>query len=534
MNGFMLFMLVVLAGQVSTAGPAAPPSLNPVLPASAIATPPPQTDYGWQINPKTNELEYIVQIAPETAEFMYKNGKERESEIPAFVAARISKVIVRFGSEPIQSTPTEQVLQLPVVNRSELASNLPNGNFKTLENGGPAGVQNVLGTNTPPPLTAGGLGTSLTDTATSLSDRMAEAVRDPDSLLAQNRGPGSLANSMPGSSFLDGASGRNNASPVPPGFPAAPSSPASGSLTGAMPGNPTGMPTSTATTPPSAGTGYGIGNTTGGSMLGGQQANSGHNNPLSLGQGTGTLGVGTIGAGTVGTGMNSNVPGYGYGTGAMANNNAYNNGTGSAYNPNSYGTSGVGTNSGMGMSGAGTGGYGAGGYGAGGYGQPNSTAPNAGAGVYAANNLPGSNYNTQNRGTGGFASQPLGANSPGWQNGYQQPTSGYQQPGSPYFNDPPSIRTADSRNTLPGTSGSHVLPASSSSRSSWDTQRGSGYTTDPYEDMNNQLAQRRGMETIMPVMFVLSLVVNFYLGMLIRKLLGRYRTLLASVRSQAV
>ncbi len=49
MNGFMLLVLVVMAGQVSPGGLTMPPSLNPVQPASMIATPPPQTDYGWQM-----------------------------------------------------------------------------------------------------------------------------------------------------------------------------------------------------------------------------------------------------------------------------------------------------------------------------------------------------------------------------------------------------------------------------------------------------------------------------------------------------
>ena len=237
MNGFMLLVLVVLAGQVGPAGPAMPPSLNPVQPASMVATPPPQTDYGWQINPDTNLLEYIVQIAPEKAQFMIQNSKEQESTIPAVVAARVSKIIVRFGSKPIVSTPIEQVLMLPVVNSSEMASNLPTGRIKTLENSAGYDVQNVAGGPQPPALTPG-IGTSLADATASLSDRMAEAARDPDNMVAQNR-------TNPGSSFLQDAMGNRGSSVANPAFPSAAGN--NYSMPGAMPG--TGSPTSTATTP---------------------------------------------------------------------------------------------------------------------------------------------------------------------------------------------------------------------------------------------------------------------------------------------
>ena len=40
-------------------------------------------------------------------------------------------------------------------------------------------------------------------------------------------------------------------------------------------------------------------------------------------------------------------------------------------------------------------------------------------------------------------------------------------------------------------------------------------------------------ENILPAFFILSLLVNFYLGSLIRKLLTRYRALLANMRGQA-
>lgn len=510
MNGFMLLVLVVLAGQVSQAGPAMPPSLNPVQPASMVTTPPPQTDYGWQINRDTGLLEYIVQISPAKAAIMQTAGKEDESIIPAVVAARVSRIIVRFGTDPIQSTPIEEVLKLRPVDSGGIADNLPLGRIKTLENGAGFDVQNVAGGAQPPALTPG-IGTSLTDADTSLSDKMSAAVRDPDNMLTQNR-------TSPGSSFLQDAMGNRGAATAP-AFPSATGNNYS------QPGS--GLPTSTATTPPLA---------------------PGYNNNLpangqpgsNLGPGTsGTSGIGLPGMGTAGIGNTTN----------------------------GLGANGLGTN--------------------GGYGQPHSTAP---GGNFTS--FPGQNNATLGQARPGFASPPLGTsplnpntstglgynnnstygnspnypNTPGYSNnpnytgtpnyngtpnfagntnfpgttgqsgspGYQSPTysPGYAntQTSPGFRTDPPSVLLADQRTAVPSTSNTNGVGGS---RSTW-TNRTDGYPSDSLNDFNNQLGQRTGMENVMPVMFVLSLVVNFYLGMLIRKLLGRYRTLLSSVRSQTI
>ncbi len=58
-------------------------------------------------------------------------------------------------------------------------------------------------------------------------------------------------------------------------------------------------------------------------------------------------------------------------------------------------------------------------------------------------------------------------------------------------------------------------------------------TTNPNGTLEPSLDQPKSIDGILQVLFLLSLVVNFYLGILIRKLLMRYRSLLTNVRQAA-
>ncbi len=498
MNGFMLLVLVVLAGQVSPGGLAMPPSANPVQPASMLTTPPPQTDYGWIID-KDNALVFIVQISPDKEAIMKKANQVLESEIPPVVAARIKRVIVRFGNDVIEPTPLEEVEKLPLVYGNTLAADLPTGQMRTLENNNGYALQNVAGGSQPPPLSPGGLGMSLADAASSLSDKVNEAIQDPSSLLAQNR---TNPAASPGAGFMQDAMGNRGATSATPPYP-----PTTPTNSFGMPGS--GMPTSTATTPPP--TAPSFPNT-------GAQASNVPSLGLPQNNNAGSLGV--PGLGTAGV----NTSGVGAGNG---------------YDPR-YNSS---TNNNLGVN----------------YNQaPHSTVPGG-----SFTSLPSQSGAVQGTGRPGFANAPLGsaplstgtpwsattASTP-----YAPNTQGYSTTpgytGSPYVQspssytgypnqngvslptDPLSMRVADTRGSVPSTSNPNAQSSTGRS-SSWAT-RNDGYSNDGYNDTQTQLAQRTGMENIMPVMFVLSLVVNFYLGMLIRKLLGRYRTLLASVRSQTV
>ena len=146
----------------------------------------------------------------------------------------------------------------------------------------------------------------------------------------------------------------------------------------------------------------------------------------------------------------------------------------------------------------------------------------------------------------------VGASNPYNQSPYAQPGN-YNGNGSMLTTDPRSIPSYSPPNYFPQT----PLIADSRANAGLPTTTpngGSSTTNNRDRDLDrepasttrrnlegsddpryvSQAAVPRGMDNVVPVMFVLSLVVNFYLGMLIRKLLTRYRSLLSSVRGQAV
>lgn len=502
MNGFMLLVLVVMAGQLGPGGLTMPPSSNPVQPASMLADPAPNADYGWQLGPQDGLLEYIVQISPDRAKVLEQNAKEQASTIPPIVASRIHRVVVRVGTLPIQSLSFEEVERLPKVERSEIADNLPAGRIKNLENSGPYDLQNVGRNGQPPPLTTGGLGANIADAPILQNEKLAEALGNPDNALAQAGRSGN-----PASNFIQDAMGRTGA--ATPGFPNAPTSPYGAT------GNNAGMPQSTA--PPAT-----LGSTATGL------------NP------TGNNSVGIPGMGTAGLGANA-------ATNNTSLNGGYNQPHSTAGNytslPSQTNTtlSGQPTRGGFAAPPAGStqfgtnapwpgsanNGYNSPGYGSQGYNTAqNNSTQNPNAPGYSA--IPGAN-NQGYSNNSGYANNPSYANNSGYS---QSPSnqSGYgNSPNGSYFHsDPPSVLVAQNTTALPGTSSSNSRTTNVSNRSGWDTSR------DGVTDPNGLALKPTGVENIMPVMFVLSLVVNFYLGMLIRKLLGRYRTLLASVRSQTV
>ncbi|MEZ6136921.1 MAG: hypothetical protein R3C53_18660 [Pirellulaceae bacterium] len=110
-------------------------------------------------------------------------------------------------------------------------------------------------------------------------------------------------------------------------------------------------------------------------------------------------------------------------------------------------------------------------------------------------------------------------------NTYDNPYRNSNPPGSGFANPATSGPTLQDRGerlaSLPGSSSQSTAGSSPSDNS--------GGT--PNAETQTQPRSKAG-ENFLQVFFLLSLVVNFYLGVLIRKLLMRYRSLLASVRSQ--
>jgi len=230
------------------------------------------------------------------------------------------------------------------------------------------------------------------------------------------------------------------------------------------------------------------------------------------------------GASNTGIGSSSGVPNQPYaGTGTQYSNPPYNN---AASNNPVYGTQ---PN----------------------YGQPSASQPYSNNSPYTITNQGGYGQPSNNSASppsGNFATVPRSESQQPYNQYATLGTGNWQTPNnyppnnsspSPYANDPlslpiyaqPSSRIADSRGPTLVPSTSNVNSSGGPAGTSLSNSRRGGLET-PNNDA--ELSERSGMNNIMPVLFVLSLVVNFYLGMLIRKLLTRYRSLLSSVRSQTV
>ncbi|MCC6511827.1 MAG: hypothetical protein IT423_22190 [Pirellulaceae bacterium] len=517
MNGFMLLVLLALAGQVGQVGQpnqlgqALPPSLPTGQALGQISDGPEQRDYGWQINQQTGSLEYIVQISPDKANFMLSNGKEFESIIPPEVAARVKKIVVTIGTDPIISTPMSEVLKLPPVTTAVLANNISqevgNGRFAQLESGQPRDLMNVSGGDSPPPLATGGL-SDLANAGRSLADDVANTLRQPENLLAQSGAGSFLSDARGGASPAPGSKFSNTAPP-----PTAAPTTAAPTTAAPLPTAPLGgiglngtaaNPSSVLATPP-------IANNFPNSTAAGQMNASGSN----LGAGNSAMPPRGAATGNIYTAPTVQAPpaGYGQPTGyPPASGNTYVSTPGYSAAPTATGTFGAAPLGSVQPSP---------------YSNPAGQISSSAPGIYANNPYASPDYAT---------------------------AGGYPTGSSPYLADPPSVvqpftRIADARNNLPTTSNSSPVQGTGVANSSFaNTQnQGTGMNaatnngatnTNPTGNLNNGLDNqplgRSGMENVVPVMFVLSLVVNFYLGMLIRKLLGRYRSLLASIRSQTI
>ncbi|MFO1065659.1 MAG: hypothetical protein U0892_17485 [Pirellulales bacterium] len=543
MNGFGLLLLLAATGQLPAAGPTD------------------QTDWGWQIakNGELEYLEYIVQIHPDKVNILLQKGFEQASSIPPELAGRVSRVVVRVGTEVLPRTPSIQEIQQRIPSSSPSASAIvmPQGmSSDRFSNIDPTNAPVVL------PVTNSGSGPQTLSNmsvpnlpslqgsnepvgpATSLSDAGSEflaGARDPssiqagqlDSALAQNTLNRNLRDDP---LSLPGASKYNNTATAPaPGISAAPAP-----ITSSLPSNagaaPLGGPISTVGNPGIAGT------------LQGNSGNS-YSAPLS-------------------------------GSSASYPNSQYPNSQYSS-SPNQTGTTGnYGSTSGFPSSGGAASSYDA-------YG---TRTTNSGLGSFAGKTFTNNggtqpNYppsaSTNPYGQPSYSTHPSTAMNPGVQNnnwstgvspyqytGLQGSGSGPYSPtgsqyagtsmsGSGYYsNDPASLYNQPSSriasNSMPGTSGMAnngtgamspgVNPVSGNPQNPNynQAQHSPSYndgTARPGDPNYNAALGSYGparTDAILPILFVLSLVVNFYLGMLIRKLLTRYRSLLSSVRSQAV
>ncbi len=84
-----------------------PPASPPVIPSV-----PTQAEIGWGVDPSDNSMYMVIQIAPSAIETFAagQRGQELTSRIPPSLRNRIDKVIVRFGTGPVEKFPSESEL----------------------------------------------------------------------------------------------------------------------------------------------------------------------------------------------------------------------------------------------------------------------------------------------------------------------------------------------------------------------------------------------------------------------------------------
>ncbi len=472
-----------------------------LLMASAQVEPGTESDYGWAVNKDDGVLEYIVQINPDKKRAMeqrsvqFPNGQENVSNMPRELVGRASRVVIRFGTEILPREPSLQELERsPRLFEPSMsaAAMLGEGQLKDLE----SPVRNIQGQGAAPvfPTLPSGLagaqdGIVGAGQTGNLLDQ-ADAMPDP-SLLAQN-----MANQNgAASAFLNeargGAAGSKFNSTAQPANPtiAPPANPQTNSQVKLPEFPPVGNSSSTfanaAQQPPStlSSRNQGSGNLLGANNSTSQLYPSDRLNPPSLSNQS-TLPQQRTPSSTFGSSpsftnqpANANQPSSDWATTTNPGAQSYSS------NPSQTGDFNYGQQS-----------Y-----------PPNYTsAPNVGNPNLGANpNL----LNSQN------ATRTAMNNSP-----YVQ-----QNATPPSTQVPTQVATPPARQSA-GTSGS-LPPNAMEALVALDKNKDGQLTADEYAPAN--------VDGILLTLFVVSLLVNLYLGHLIRKLLMRYRVVLTNVRSQA-
>ena len=508
----------------------------PTIPGSSPAGPSSSSreaerDFGWQEDPD-GALVYIIQISPSEAQLMQQNNKEMFSDMPPELVGRVTRIAVSIGDEILPRSPSLQEIKrrFPLhATRDEVTAQLGEGRFSDLEREPVVNVQQQPQFTLPPQDPLNNLRSNAGDALAQARERAQQAggnLIDEVSELANSAFPNAppLSGSNAGNQFLDGARNGN----TPGGLnPPASNRPSTLGREPSIPGTGSSRFQDTAGAPsssfPPAGT----------------PGTNGPTSPL-LADATNSLGTGlqrrqgsTYNLDTPpslgGTSFpNAPTPNFGSAPGA-GNRNANNYArdargtspsgsptTGNYGNRDLVGIPGNNQNPSYGGAGYGNAGYGNAGYGGAGYGGGNYDPQAGGVGNRRGLGGPG-NAGFVGQGNAGFAGQ--GTNSPlPTANGTGANPAGTGQ-GQPLA---PANQTATrlASNDLPGTSNDRL---SDPTQSASDR----GLTTG---DETTRVS--RSKEAWLQVFFLVSLIVNFYLGILLRKLLTRYRSLLSNVRSQ--
>jgi hypothetical protein len=184
MNGIALLVLISLFGQVGQ-----PPYLET------------ERDYGWEVNPNGDVLEYIIQLAPDKVELMQATLQESLSDIPSELVGRATRIVVRIGTDVLPRTPSlAEIGKWPRFgSASDMQAQLDRaGRFSDVEP-----IKNVQQSDFPALPTLGGAAGTLSDAAENLIDRVGSAASNlpnvPDRFLesARNGLSGAMATPAP-------------------------------------------------------------------------------------------------------------------------------------------------------------------------------------------------------------------------------------------------------------------------------------------------------------------------------------------------
>ncbi len=108
MNGIRLLVLIAAIGQMGVAAgqQGGTPAIGP------------NRDYGWKFDDQRNDgaLCYIVQVSPEDALIMQRDFQEYPSDMPPDLVGRVTRILFRIGTEVLPQTPSlEEIRKVPRV-----------------------------------------------------------------------------------------------------------------------------------------------------------------------------------------------------------------------------------------------------------------------------------------------------------------------------------------------------------------------------------------------------------------------------------
>ncbi|RMF44795.1 MAG: hypothetical protein D6753_01700 [Planctomycetota bacterium] len=452
-----------------------------------------ERDFGWQIA-DDGVLEYIIQISPQQAAQMQANKLENLSALPPTLVGRARRIAVRIGTDPLPRVPSLEEIERTIPRYTEPAdvtAALGPGRIAEVEGGQVVDVQNSL-PNLPPFSSGASARPSPGNGSFGLPSTSPSGTANPSASTpgASTSSAGLLPNLPPpsagsaGSKFLDGASGSPAPNTPPPLY-----QPSSGVGYAAGGAGPTASQPNTGTTAPAN-----------------QPAFSSSSKFADTATEPALPATSDVASGI--PPQRTPVSGFGSTPGATAGPASATNPAGSQY-----------------------------GYPAGPSGYASTHAPNASPGYGSTPPTYGNSPWASASGTGmGGPDQGYDPRyaSPGYN---QAPPAGYQPqaPGPRMAALPdatPSAPQTGSPTAFPSTTPAPV-PQTSSTAASNNVQQSGPSPSDGQPAASSARSQASASLVLLQMFFLISLLANVYLGFLMRKLLARYRNLLATVRGHA-